>query len=470
MELEKYDEALNEISDEHIAESAKKRIVWRRSWWVAAVAAVLAVAIGIGIFRLPMPITAEALAIAQESRIAKRPLRDDFENVNDWRIAYDAWSEQNANRQSVADRAVLNMQSFLVQGNSAFLSTGTDNLIWSPINAYIALAMTAELTGGNTQQQLMDLLGTENTKNLRNEISALWEVCYSDSNNEICTLANSLWLENGLDCSQETLDVLSRDYYASVYRGDLGSNTMNSAIGAWLSNYTGGILRQSSQNIRLPQDTLLALYSTIYFQAKWRDAFSALNNTKDRFHAPSGDKTVIYMNKSLAQMDYYWGECFSAVALPLKNGSTMWLILPDEGMTTADVLQDGQYLQMICDPQWENVKYMKVNLSVPKFDIVSRQDLRSGLQTMGIADLFTEGVADFSALTAQTPLFVNSINQAVRVQIDEEGVKAAVYVEIPGAGSAAPPTEIIDFILDRPFLFAITRNDVPLFAGVVNEP
>jgi serine protease inhibitor len=33
-----------------------------------------------------------------------------------------------------------------------------------------------------------------------------------------------------------------------------------------------------------------------------------------------------------------------------------------------------------------------------------------------------------------------------------------------------PPEEIIDFVLDRPFLFVITNNRVPMFAGVVNEP
>ena len=53
----------------------------------------------------------------------------------------------------------------------------------------------------------------------------------------------------------------------------------------------------------------------------------------------------------------------------------------------------------------------------------------------------------------------------------EKGVTAASYMEIPGAGAAEPPEEIIDFILDRPFLFVITnRYDLPLFAGVVNQP
>ena len=38
-------------------------------------------------------------------------------------------------------------------------------------------------------------------------------------------------------------------------------------------------------------------------------------------------------------------------------------------------------------------------------------------------------------------------------------------------GSAMPPDDEIDFVLDRPFLFVIESNDgLPLFVGVVNEP
>ena len=159
------------------------------------------------------------------------------------------------------------------------------------------------------------------------------------------------------------------------------------------------------------------------------------------------------------------------VSLPyLKNGSRMWFILPDEGYTTADVLTDGQYMQMLLGQDWENEKWMKVNLSVPKFDVKCTLDLKNGLQEMAVADVFSESKANFEALTGDVPIFLTAVNQSVRVQIDEEGVKAAAYIEIPGAMSPAPPEEIIDFILDRPFLFAITTDSVPLFMGTVNTP
>ena len=113
---------------------------------------------------------------------------------------------------------------------------------------------------------------------------------------------------------------------------------------------------------------------------------------------------------------------------------------------------------------------MKVNLSVPKFDVASTMDLSEGLKNMGATNVFYENVTDFTKLTGDSPIYLTGANQSARVEIDEEGVKAAVYIEIPGAGSAAPPEEVIDFVLDRPFLFVITNGSIPLFAGCVNNP
>ena len=75
-----------------------------------------------------------------------------------------------------------------------------------------------------------------------------------------------------------------------------------------------------------------------------------------------------------------------------------------------------------------------------------------------------------NAVRSESPVWIDRIQQESRVTIDEEGVTAASYLLIPGAGSAAPPDEIIDFVVDRPFIFAITMYDIPMFVGVVNMP
>ena len=468
---EKVAKALGYVDEKYVTAAAKRKKKKAAKYWISAVAAVLALVLLFNLPSMPMVISAKAVSIASESRQMQRPDLDDYKDRDQWRADLAKWEAERDFRSSTTRETVDALAPFFTNGSVQFLSTqGSENLLWSPINAYIGLAMMTELTDGASRQQILDLFGARDIDALRQQVGAIWESAYNDNGHEISTLANSLWLENGLNYQQDTMDNIAYYYYASVYQGDLGSQKINNAIGAWINNNTGGFLKKSTSNVNLSPDTILALYSTIYFQAKWQDEFSASKNTQDTFHAPNGDKTVTFMNKKLAQMYYYYGDNFSAVALSLKNGSRMWFILPDEGYTTADVLADGQYMQMVLQQDWENEKWMKVNLSVPKFDVKSTMNLRGGLQEMGVTDVFNEGAANFSAITGDVPIFLTAANQSVRVQIDEEGVKAAAYIEFPGAMSPEPPEEIIDFILDRPFIFAITTDNIPLFMGTVNNP
>ncbi|MBR3691094.1 MAG: hypothetical protein IKL89_00125 [Clostridia bacterium] len=466
---EKIAKALSHVEEGYVAAAAGRKK--RRYYWQGAIAAALALVVFFTVHSMPMAISAKAVSLASVSREMPRPDLKDYEDHDLWQADLAQWQAEQKFLSDKTHDTLRALTPFFTDGSARLLSAqGSENLLWSPINAYIGLSMVTELTDGASRQQILDLFGARDMDALRQQASAVWESSHSDNGREISALANSLWLEEGLDYRQDTMDSIAYYYYASVYKGDLGSRRINRAIGAWLANNTGGLLKDASENIHLSPETVLALYSTIHFQAKWKDQFKASNNTEGVFHTPDGDKTVTFMNKKLAQMYYYYGDKFSAVALRLKNGSAMWFILPDEGYTTADVLSDGQYMQMVLQQDWENEKWMKVNLSVPKFDVSSTLDLKEGLRKMGVTDVFAQDTANFSKITGDVPIFLTAANQSVRVQIDEEGVKAAAYIEFPGAGSPQPPEEIIDFVLDRPFVFAITSESVPLFVGCVNRP
>ena len=59
----------------------------------------------------------------------------------------------------------------------------------------------------------------------------------------------------------------------------------------------------------------------------------------------------------------------------------------------------------------------------------------------------------------------------MRGAIDGEGGTAAAYTVMAMAGATPPPEEEGDFVLDRPFLFAVTSQDgLPLFVGIVHQP
>lgn len=445
MKRETLENALGRINPRFIREAAAPVKKKRKALpWIGAVAAILALVLAFQFMEGPLAVRAEAVSLAQTT-------------------------PQGTPDKAAAADALAGMKDFLKESTATFLS-GEGNQLYSPINAAIGLASIAELTAGNTRQQLLDTLGAPDTETLARYIGTLWESSYQDDGNDVRALASSLWLDDGVTFNQAVMDTLAKDYYVSVYRHDLQSRKALGDIRDWLNSNTGNLLEDSVQTVQLPEQTLLALYSTIYFKAKWSDEFSEAGNTQDVFHGPSGDTTATFMNKRLVEMNYYWGDAFGAVRLGLKNRSRMWFILPDPGTTVEDVLADGQYLDMILGG-WENRKYMKVNLSVPKFDVEAKKDLKDGLTEMGITDLFCLGAADFSA-SLEEPAFISSANQAVRVKIDETGVTAAAYIEFPVPGEAPPQErEIIDFILDRPFLFVITDyTGVPLFAGSVQQP
>ena len=468
-------EILDKIDDRHIkeAEKAPKKMK-KKSFWIGDVAAVLAVVVGVSSFFDAAIITANAIALPEDARIMEYPDLDDYPDRESYMADVELCKAEAEYRRTTRENAAISLSQFFTEASAEFLaSQNNENALWSPVNAYIGLSMLAEITDGDSRKEILDLFGVQNIEALRSQVSAVWESIYEDDGNEISTLANSLWLEDGLNYNQDTMNNLAYHYYASVYQADLGSNSANKSIGNWLNKNTGGMLKDSTDKIDLSPDTVLALYSTLFFQAKWGDEFDRSNNTQDIFHGVSGDTNVTYMNKKLFQMNYYWHDDYSAVALSLKNGSTMWFILPDEGKTTADVLSDGAYGEMISsgngEEGWQNKKYMKVNLSVPKFDVSSSVNLKDGLNKMGVTKVFDIERSDFTAITSDTPVYVTAVTQSARVEIDEKGVKAAAYIEIPGDGAAMPPEEIIDFVLDRPFVFVISKGNLPLFTGVVNN-
>lgn len=488
-------DALNEISDKHLEEAIRPKRKLKFPWF-GAVAAVLAVVMLIHTFptliaMIPLhdpepvrltgsvqPIRAAVLAQAAQPRIPARP--------NDPSSEGDAWSAYLEQlRQTEASCKAANSQalSFYKEASALFLdSPEQENGVWSPVSAYMALAMLAESTADCSRQQVLDVLGVADIDALRKEVSAVWENFYEPLNgNESCIFANSLWLEDGVAYNRNTVDTLAHDYYADVYRGDLGSEEINADIQAWLNNKTGGLLSDAVKNAGPDPrtDPLIALYSTVYFQTNWTEQFDEADNTTRLFHGPNGPTLETFMNQTYGTL--YWGDSYSAVRLWLRVGTDcgMWLILPDEDKTVSDVLAEGQYLDMIAaydlsnpEPSWENTRRCVVNLSVPKFDVSSQFDMVEGLQALGITDAFDPALADFSSSITDRSAYVSQANHTARVVIDEDGITAAAYTEITGALGFMPQDDMteIDFILDRPFLFVIASEQAPLFVGVVNEP
>ena len=454
----------------------KKRKRQMQNRWMGAVAAALVLAILGGILLRPGGgLSAYAIVQAEYPKMDPYPsgMAQLIEPIYD--TLHDRWWEDvRAQRRDLGD--ISDLQSFFAQSTQTFLTQTTgENRVYSPLNVYMALAMLAQLTGGESREQILTLLGSGSMDELRQRASDLWNCNYRDDGAVTSILANSLWLNEDVKFDRDTMDILARGFHTSSYRGEMGSEQFNRALQDWLNAQTGGLLDKQVGNIQLDAQTFLALASTVYFKAKWSDEFSKGKTAPQTFHAPDGDIQIDFMNQR-DDGNYYWGDKFAAVCQYFRMGGAMWFILPDEGVTPEELLSDAEALDFLFtadQSEWENQKYLYVNKSIPKFDVSSQFDLEEGLRALGVTDVFDPLASDFTPMTgdADVPIVVGQVNHATRVMIDEEGCTATAFTELPAAGAAPPPDDEVDFVLDRPFLFCITGiSGLPLFVGVVDQP
>ena len=183
------------------------------------------------------------------------------------------------------------------------------------------------------------------------------------------------------------------------------------------------------------------------------------------FHGTDGDENIRMMHQTDID-DYFYGENFSSIQKSMHDVK-MVFILPDEGISPEQLMEDPEALDYMIRGEAEN-KYLVVHASVPKFDLTSNLMLNSVFQQMGITDVFSQK-ADFSPVSEEK-VFLDSVQHAARVTVDEEGVVAAAFTVMMAEGAALPPDEEVDFVLDRPFIFLLkSRDGQILFAGIVNQ-
>lgn len=379
--------------------------------------------------------------------------------------AYDAWwSDQRQRGRS--DSAAL---AAFTETAVPELLRGEGNRLCSPLNIYLALGMLAEITDGESRSQILALLQQPDMAALRAEADALWSAHYRDDGAATSRLAASVWLRQDMDYREEALQQLSEIYRAAAFRGTMGASETDEALQRWINENTGHLLTEQAAGVKLDEDTLLALVTTIYYNARWAQTFSSEATEPGIFHGVNGDADCSFMKRSSA-MSYYWADAFAAVTLGLEEGR-MELILPDEGSTPAQLLGDEEFWEFALRREdWERQKYLIVDLSLPRFDVAADMELGESLRALGIRDVFDPQLADFSPLSSAAA-FLSKVHHAARVKADEEGVEAAAYTVMAVTGAAMPPEERVAFTLDRPFIFLLRGDDgAPLFVGVVETP
>ena len=341
------------------------------------------------------------------------------------------------------------------------------NLVYSPLNIYMALSVLTELTAGETKEQILKALSVNDIKTLRTRVKALWDANYQNMPFVKSSMANSIWLRDDITYHDNVLKTLASNYHASSYIGEMGSGEVNHALQEWTDQNTGGLLSEYAKTMNLDPDIVLALVSTLYLKATWGNPFEEEETTPEVFHGLKGD-TEVQMMHSTEDTGIFVGKHFKAICKHLEHSGAVYLFLPEEGVNATDLLCDPEVLAVSRRSEGQRYGNVMVNLSVPRFKTTTECDLLKTMGDLGITDVTDSNCADFSPLTsAYKSIWLNSAKHAATVEINEEGVTGAAYTENALCG-AIPPEDEIDFVLDRPFCFTVVSSDRSiLFSGVV---
>ena len=310
--------------DDQVLERSQRRKPHRKPLWISAVAAVLVVAVAVGAVLWPkgdvFQVGTYALQTAHYPQLVPRPDPMDYLDADTQEVDFDAYSAAEEAYQE--SQAALEQEPGYADGLDSFFEKSVpvflsgkegENAAYSPLNVYMALAMLAEVTDGESRQQILDLLGSSSLEDTREQAKAVWEGTYQDDGATTTILASSVWLRDDLSYNQDTLKTLAENYYASSFQGNMSDEAYSQALRDWLNEQTGGLLQEQAEGIQLRLETVLALATTLYYKAGWTDKFNPENTSPQTFHAPSGDVEAEFLHQTMEDKLYYRGEHFGAI-------------------------------------------------------------------------------------------------------------------------------------------------------------
>ena len=322
---------------------------------------------------------------------------------------------------------------------------GEHNALISPVSLGFALEMAGAGAAGETREQL-DVGGASQWGEALSAAGLAW--------------ANAAFIREDLAVKPEYAEALKTRFEAELF----GLNDAD-AVNDWVDAHTDHLIDHMVDGI--DPNLRLMLLSAIAMDAEWAVTFDPGATEDGVFHAPAGDVTAAFMTNTLT-VPYAETPLGQAVRLDYRaDGLCMLALLPEEGRLS-EALE-----ALAADPlgAFKDMAPAQVRLKMPKLDLQVENKLNDGLKARGIVTPFTED-ADFSGISDE-PLMISDVVQKARLQVDEEGTRAAAATEVAiiakGAFPAEPPVPVV---LDRPFIALITEETTGAvcFAGVVCDP
>lgn len=354
---------------------------------------------------------------------------------------------------------------------------GTSNVVYSPYSIDVALTMADAGAIGQTASQVAHVLGARSADDAVADVetlrSALALAVGSGASAPTLDVANALWTQSGLALQQPFVSTLTDDFGAPPESTNFAVDPAAAlaAINSWVSEHTDALIPSILSRGTITPQTAFVLANAIYLKAHWQSPFVTSMTRPAAFTTPAGNVVQVpFMNQRDVTYAYAGGANYQAVELPYSSSSLSLLAILPRRATLAH-FERGLSASVLAGIV-RRLGAQSVDLSMPKLDLSSQEDLNGPLQKLGMTDAFGTA-ADFRGVTTQRSLYISLVEHAAVLKVDEQGTVAAGATAVISPTTAVPvPRKPISLILNRPFLLLL-RDDGGgnvLFVARVDNP
>ena len=348
------------------------------------------------------------------------------------------------------------------------------NVLVSPLSLSSLLAMTNNGAEGNTEAELLKALGFENQN--AEEVNAYYKnlvngLLTADETTKI-GWGNSMWINkaHANEVKPTFKETISKEFGAELYTLAFDKKALDK-INDWSYRKTNGCVTEILDE--LSPNAISVLMNALYFKGIWKDPFEKKNTKSGNFWNHGKQVFTKFMCQKMMEIDYYASEAEGVQLIELPYGNeafSMVVVLPNEGVEINDCIQG------LTAEKWQNwmgnTANKIVNVELPKFkgEFTYEENLKAALQSMGIKDLFNADKCDLSGIAEG--IYVGKIKQNTFIEVNEEGTEAAAVTVEEMIFSSGQEPLTIDFIANRPFIYAIKEKSTNaiLFMGKVTNP
>lgn len=349
------------------------------------------------------------------------------------------------------------------------------NVAFSPYGVASVLAMLQTTTAGDSLQQIQEAMcfRTEE-KGMAPALRRLYKQLLAPWNKDELSAANAIFVQRDLLLTPGFMPHFFKLFRTAVKQVDFSEpQRARFIVNDWVQRHTKGMITDLLSEDAVDPLTRLVLVNALYFNGQWAMPFLPPATHYRLFHRSDGSSFSVPMMAQTNKFNYTEftspeGHIYDIVELPYHGGTiSMFIAAPYQKEVPLSTLTNILDSELVSQWKGNMTKVLRL-LVLPKFSLESEIDLQRPLKVLGVSDVFSPSLADFTSLSDQEQLYVSQALQKVKIKVDESGTVASSSTAVIISGRMAPE----EIIMDRPFLFVVRHNPTGtiLFMGQVMEP